>query len=161
MTDDLEEAVTAVYRGILNAWNAADADAFASVFAEDGHVVGFDGSEVTGREQIAQQMAAIFADHATGSYVGIVREVEAVDSEVALLRAVCGLVPAGADDIDPALNAIQSVVARHGPAGWQAVLYQNTPAQYHGRPEAVAALSAELREAMEADSGSSGQGSSG
>jgi uncharacterized protein (TIGR02246 family) len=150
---DVEEAITDIYRAILRGWNAADADAFASVFAEDGQVVGFDGSEVIGRAQIAEEMAAIFADHATGSYVGIVREVKALGTEVALLRAVCGLIPAGADDIEPALNATQSLVARRGPDGWQVVLYQNTPAQYHGRPEAVAELSAELRDAMEADSG--------
>jgi uncharacterized protein (TIGR02246 family) len=150
---DVEQTVTDIYRAILSGWNAADADSFASVFAEDGQVVGFDGSEVIGRAQIAEQMAAIFADHATGSYVGIVREVKSLGNEVALLRAVCGVIPAGADDIEPALNAIQSIVARHDPDGWQVVLYQNTPAQYHGRPEAAAELSAELRDAMKADSG--------
>jgi len=144
---DAEEAITALYRAILNGWNAADADAFASVFAEDGEVIGFDGSEVRGRAQIAEQMAAIFADHATGSYVGIVRDVKALGAEAALLRAVSGVVPAGADDIEPALNASQSLIARHGRDGWQVVLYQNTPAQYHGRPEAVADLTAELRDA--------------
>jgi uncharacterized protein (TIGR02246 family) len=147
VTGDAEEAITALYRAILSGWNAADADAFASVFAEDGEVVGFDGSEVRGRAQIAEQMAAIFADHETGSYVGIVREVKALGTEAALLRAVSGVIPAGADDLEPSLNASQSMIARHGRDGWQVVLYQNTPAQYHGRPEAVAELTAELRDA--------------
>jgi uncharacterized protein (TIGR02246 family) len=33
-----------LYLDLLAAWNARSADAFAMLFAEDGHVVGFDGS---------------------------------------------------------------------------------------------------------------------
>jgi uncharacterized protein (TIGR02246 family) len=145
LTADITREITALYRMILDGWNAADADALASAFTEDGQVVGFDGSEVAGRSRIAEQMAGIFADHATGRYVGIVRQVQPLGSDVALLRAVSGVVPAGQDDIEPSLNATQSLVARRDPDGWRVVLYQNTPAQYHGRPEAVDALSAELR----------------
>jgi uncharacterized protein (TIGR02246 family) len=145
MTREPEEEIAALYRSMLAGWNAADADAFASVFADDGEVIGFDGSEVVGRAQIAEQMAAIFDDHATGTYVGIVRDVRSLGAEAALLRAVSGVVPAGKKDIEPSLNATQSLVAQRRADGWRVVLYQNTPAQYHGRPEAVEALSTELR----------------
>jgi uncharacterized protein (TIGR02246 family) len=144
----LEEEITALYRAILAGWNGGDADAFAAPFAEDGHVVGFDGSEIDGRSRIAEQIAAIFADHGPGRYVGIVREVRPLGTGAALLRAVSGVVPTGQNDINPALNATQSLVARRDESGWRVVLYQNTPAQYHGRPEAVEALSAELRAAL-------------
>ena len=145
MTVELEGEITAVYRSILAGWNAADAEAFAERFAEDGVVIGFDGSEVVGRTRIAEQMARIFADHATGTYVGIVREVTSLGSEAALLRAVSGVVPAGGNDIEPPLNATQSLVAQRRRDGWRVVLYQNTPAQYHGRPELAEALTEELR----------------
>jgi len=115
---------------------------------EDGVVIGFDGSEAVGRARIAEQMARIFADHATGTYVGIVREVTSLGSEAALLRAVSGVVPAGGNDIEPPLNATQSLVAQRRRDGWRVVLYQNTPAQYHGRPEVAQALTAELRGSM-------------
>ena len=144
----VQDEITALYRAVLAGWNSADAEAFAAVFAEDGQLVGFDGSEVAGRSGIAEQMAAIFADHATGTYVGIVRQVQPLGSDAALLRAVSGVVPAGSDDIEPSLNATQSLVARRDPDGWRVVLYHNTPAQYHGRPQAVDALSAELRRAL-------------
>ena len=147
MTVELEGEITAVYRSILAGWNAADAEAFAEGFTEDGVVIGFDGSEAVGRARIAEQMARIFADHATGTYVGIVREVTSLGSEAALLRAVSGVVPAGGNDIEPALNATQSLVAQRRTDGWRVVLYQNTPAQYHGRPEVVEALTAELARA--------------
>lgn len=65
--------------------------------------------------------------------------------QVTLLRAVVGMVPPGADDLNPESNAIQSLVARLGDHGWRIVLFQNTPAAFHGRAEEVAALTDELR----------------
>ncbi|MGH2514102.1 MAG: SgcJ/EcaC family oxidoreductase, partial [Ktedonobacterales bacterium] len=32
--------------------------------------------------------------------------------------------------------------------GWYVALFQNTPAQFHGRPEVSAALTAELRQLL-------------
>ena len=145
MTDDRERSLRALYRAVLAAWNADDAEAFAAPFAEDGQVVGFDGSEITGRASIAEQMAAIFADHATGSYVGIVRSVRPLGVDAAVLRAVSGVVPGGESDLKPELNAIQSLVAERHDDGWQIILYHNTPAQFHGRPELAEALTDELR----------------
>lgn len=145
MTDDYEVTLQALYRAVLAAWNADDADAFAAPFADDGQVVGFDGSEITGRASIAEQMAAIFADHATGSYVGIVRSVRPLGRDAALLRAVSGVVPAGESDLKPELNAIQSLVAERRDGHWKIILYHNTPAQFHGRPELAQALTDELR----------------
>ena len=151
MSDDLQAAVRGLYGAILAGWNAADAEAFAASFAADGEVVGFDGSEVIGRNKISEQMAAIFADHATGTYVGIVRQVRPLGRDAALLRGVSGVVPAGADDLDPALNAIQALVAQRGDDGWRAVLYQNTQAQFNGRPKLAEALTRDLRAVLKAD----------
>lgn len=145
MTDDYEVALQALYRAVLAAWNVDDADAFAAPFANGGQVIGFDGSEITGRARIAEQMAAIFADHATGSYVGIVRSVRPLGADAALLRAVSGVVPAGESNLKPELNAIQSLVAERRDGSWKIILYHNTPAQFHGRPELAEALTDELR----------------
>jgi uncharacterized protein (TIGR02246 family) len=150
--EDVGTEVGALYRRILAGWNADDAEAFAEPFAEDGQVVGFDGSEVAGRAHIAEQMAAIFADHATGSYVGIVREIRQLGATAALLRAVSGVVPAGQHDVNPALNAVQTLVARRDADGWRVVLYQNTPARLHGRPDLADALTEELRRELAATS---------
>jgi uncharacterized protein (TIGR02246 family) len=141
----MSDAIEALYRAILAGWNHDDAQAFAAPFADDGEVVGFDGSELRGREAIAAAMAAIFADHATGAYVGIVRSVRPLGDGAALLRAVSGVVPSGATDVKPELNAVQSLVATRRDGRWQVDLYHNTPAQLHGRPELAAALTEELR----------------
>ena len=66
-------------------------------------------------------------------------------SEVAVLRAIVGMVPPGRRELNPDTNAHQTLVAeRAADVGWRIVLFQNTPAQYHGRPELVAAHTAEL-----------------
>lgn len=147
---ELEASVRALYERVLEGWNRASAEAFAASFAEDGEVVGFDGSETRGRSAIAEEMGRIFADHATGRYVGKVRSVRALGSAAALLRAVAGVVPAGRSELEPSLNAVQTVVAEERDGEWRVLLYHNTPAQYHGRPELVESLTEELREELRA-----------
>lgn len=141
-------SVDALYRFILACWNSKDGAGFAEQFAADGCVVGFDGSEITGREAIRSELTAVFAEHETGKYVGIVREVREIAADVVMLRAVSGVIPAGASQVDSALNAVQSLVARKVGGQWEVVLYQNTPAAWHGRPEAVEALTRELDQAV-------------
>ncbi|WP_445150569.1 SgcJ/EcaC family oxidoreductase [Baekduia sp. Peel2402] len=138
-------AAEPLYRALLAAWNADDAEAFAAPFSEDGAVVGFDGSEMRGRAEIAAALGQVFADHATGSYVGIVRSEQSLAEDVVLLRAVSGVVPAGEQDINPSLNAVQSLVATRREGRWEVDLYHNTPAAWHGRPDDQVALSEELR----------------
>ncbi len=140
-----EEAVRSLYRELLEAWNQRSASAFAAQFAEECNVVGFDGSLMNGQAEIEAELSRIFADHVTAAYVGIVREVRFLGPNVALLRAVAGMVPPGQSDINPAVNTIQSLVALKRERRWRITLYQNTPAQFHGRPELSQSLTEELR----------------
>lgn len=139
-----ESALSALYRRLLDGWNARDAGAFAECFAEDGAVIGFDGSEHRGRDIIGEQMRQIFADHATGAYVGKVRAVRRLGPSAAVLQAVAGVVPAGQSELNPSLHSVQSLLAERSDGEWLIVLYQNTPAAYHGRPELGRALTEEL-----------------
>ena len=143
-----EIEVRALYQHLLDSWNRRSADAFAASFAEDGEVVGFDGSQMSGRDEIASTLRQIFADHETGSYVSKVRGVRLLSPDIALLRAVAGLVPHGRSDIEPALNALQTLIATKHDGQWRITLFQNTPAQFHGRPELVQQLTEELRQLL-------------
>lgn len=145
-SDDAE--VCALYEQMLNGWNQRDGDAFAAPFAEEGEVVGFDGSQVAGRAEIASAQRRIFADHPTGAYVWKVASVRLLAPDVALLRAIAGMVPAGQSDIAPQLNAIQAVVAAKRDGQWRIVHFQNTPAHFHGRPELVQQMTDELRQRL-------------
>ena len=143
-----EEAVADVYRRLIGGWNANDAAEMAAAVARDGLVIGYDGSQMFGRDQVQQQLAEIFRDHRTASYVTKVRSVHTLGEDIGLLHAVVGMVPPGGSEILGERNAIQTVVARRDDEGWSAVLFQTTPAQFHGRPELAAALTAELAEVL-------------
>jgi uncharacterized protein (TIGR02246 family) len=141
-----ENEVRALYTQLLDSWNKRSAADFAALFEEDGNQVGFDGSQINGQAEIELHLSQIFADHMTALYVGKVREVRFLDPDVAILRAVVGMIPHGKSDINPAINAIQSLVATKRESQWHIALFQNTPAQFHGRPDLSAKLTDELRE---------------
>ena len=129
---------------LLTYWNSQNATGMASLFTMDGNAIGFDGSQMNGSEQIETELKQVFADHQTAKYVWKVRESRFLNSETALLRAIAGMVPPGKKEINPATNAIQSLIAIKQNDIWRIALFQNTPAKFHGRPELVAAMTKEL-----------------
>jgi len=146
-SDELE--VRTLYRELLDGWNQRNAEAFAAPFEENGEVIGFDGSQMTGRVDIAATLGQIFADHVTAPYVSKVRSVRLLSPDVAILRAIVGMVPPGQVDLNPALNAHQTVVAARRDGIWRIELLQTTPAQFHGRPDLVQQMTEELRQVLE------------
>jgi uncharacterized protein (TIGR02246 family) len=143
-----DHPIRLLYEQILIAWNQQDAAAMAARFEEDGNIVGFDGSQADSRAAIEDHLRPIFADHPTAAYVAKVREVRMLGRDVGLLRAVVGMIPPNSDDINPAGNTIQTLVAIQNADGWQAALFQSTPAAWHGRPQDSADLTEELRDVM-------------
>jgi uncharacterized protein (TIGR02246 family) len=147
-----EREVCRLHRGILDAWNRRNAGDFAALFTEDGDVVGFDGSPLNGRSEIESVLRQIFAGHPTAAYVGKVRGVRFLTPDVAVLRAVVGMVPPGQSDLNPAVNAVQTLIAAKRDGRWRIEVFQNTPAAFHGRPELSEKLTEELRQVLRASS---------
>jgi uncharacterized protein (TIGR02246 family) len=143
-----DAAIVTLYQQLLLSWNRRDAEAFAALFEKDAISIGFDGSPMYGQVEIATIIRQIFTDHVTATYVGKVRDVRFLTSEVAVLHAVVGMVPPGKSDINPAVNAMQTLVAVKRDGQWHITQFQNTPAQFHGRPELSEALTEELRELL-------------
>ena len=142
------QSAVALFAQLLRAWNEQNADAFGAVFAEDGSAVGFDGSTMNGRQEIVETIRAIFKNHRTAAYVAKVREVRGLGADVVLVRAVVGMIPPGATELNPAVNAIQSVVMTGQGASLRVALLHNTPAAFHGRPEAAEQLTRELTDVV-------------
>lgn len=142
------EPIVGLYNALLQAWNDRDAAAYAALFTDDANVTGFDGSQMDGPDAIRKELGGIFASHQTAPYVSKVREVRLLAADVALLRAVAGMIKADTGDINPAVNAIQTLVAQKVDGAWRIALFQNTPAQFHGRPELAEALTNELRDLL-------------
>ncbi len=147
-----ERAVRSLYHELLDRWNRRNAEDMAALFARDGGLVGFDGSPLDGRADIESHLRQIFADHPTAAFVGKVRGVRFLTPEVAVLRAVAGMVPPGQTDLNPAVNTVQTVVAAKHDGRWQIAVFQNTPAAFHGRPEQREQLTEELRQVLRASS---------
>jgi uncharacterized protein (TIGR02246 family) len=144
------DEIRALHRNLLEAWNRRDAAAMARLYAPDGTQIGFDGSHMSGAKEIEAHLAPIFANHPTAAFVSIVREVRELSPTVALLRADAGMIPPGKKEINPAVNAVQSLVAIRIDGAWRIALFQNTPAAFHGRPDAAEKLTSELRTATPA-----------
>jgi uncharacterized protein (TIGR02246 family) len=147
----MAEDPTALYRRLLDSWNTRDARAMAACFLEDGETIGFDGSDLTGRSAIAEEMSRIFADHQPATFVAKVRTVRELGPDVALLRSVAGMVPPGGSNLMPEHNTHHTVVARRDVGRWLIQLFQNTPARFDGRPELVDQMTDELRSELHDD----------
>ncbi len=145
-----ENAVTALYRELLAAWDRRDAPGMARLFTDTGIQIGFDGSLSRGPREIELHLTPIFANYLTARFIALVREVQVLNAETVLLRGDAGMIPAGAEDLNPAVNAIQTLVAVKREAVWRIALFQNTPAAFHGRPAAADAFTRDLRGVLQA-----------
>jgi uncharacterized protein (TIGR02246 family) len=136
--------IRALYARFLAGWNQRSGVTVSSVFADDGEMVDLDGTLRSGRLTIAADMRRLFAEHPTPTFVGTPRSVRRLTEGVAVLHAVAGMVPPGADVLDPALHTVHTLTAVEDGGRWKIALLQSTPARYGGRSDAVAALTAEL-----------------
>ena len=144
-TDD-EGAIRSLYQQLMDGWNAASGDAFAAPFEEDGDLVGFDGTHIKGRQEIASFHQHLFDMFLKGSrLVGKVRSVRFLTSNVAVMHAVGGTVMAGESDLERERNSVQTLVAVKRNWKWSLAAFQNTRAIYMGRPEESQKLTEELR----------------
>lgn len=144
MKSTVSNEVQALYQQLIDGWNNRSARAMADQFAEDGEMIGFDGSQAIGREEIFSHLDPIFKEHPTPPFVTKVKNVRFLDSDAAILRAIAGMVPPGQSEIDPKLNTHHTLVAVKKDGKWRIALFQNTPAQFHGRPELVEQMTEEL-----------------
>ena len=138
--------IRALYGQLLDGWNRRSGAAVAAGFADDGDIIGFDGTHHRGRLAIAADLRQVFGSHQTPAYVGVVRSVRPMAPGVAILLAHAGMIPAGGSDFDPELHTVHTLVAvDQGGGRWRISLFQSTPAAWHQHPGAREALTEELR----------------
>lgn len=144
-TDD-KAAIRSLYQQLMDGWNAASGYAFAAPFEEDGDLVGFDGTHIKGRQEIASFHQHLFDMFLKGSrLIGKVRSMRFLTSNVAVMHAVGGTVMAEQSDLEPERNSVQTLVAVKRNGKWSLAAFQNTRAIYMGRPEESQKLTEELR----------------
>jgi uncharacterized protein (TIGR02246 family) len=123
-----EAAVREVYQRFMDAWNQGSGAALAAVFTEDGHLVGFDGTHLKGRQEIGPFHQRLLDRWLKGSrLVGQVTDLRFLGPDAAVLHAVGGTVLRGKDAPAPERDSIQTlVVARQAEGDWRVAAFQNT-----------------------------------
>jgi len=123
-----EAAVRALYQQLMDGWNQGSGDAFAAVFTEDGDLVGFDGTHLKGRQEIAPFHQQLFDKWLKGSrLVGQVKDVRLLHPDIAVMHAVGGTVMRGKCEPSPERDSIQTLVAtRQEGDEWRLAAFQNT-----------------------------------
>jgi uncharacterized protein (TIGR02246 family) len=122
---------------------------FAAPYTDVCDYIGFDGTYLKGREEIASLHQMLFDKFVKGSrLVGKIRSIRFLTSDIAIVVAVGGTVMVGQSDIDPERNSIHMLVAINQNANWRFTAFQNSRAQFIGRPEEAQALTNELRQLL-------------
>jgi uncharacterized protein (TIGR02246 family) len=99
-------------------------------------------------DEIFSHLKPIFEHHPTARFVGKVKRVHFLDSDNSILRAITGMIPPGQTDFNPNVHTHHTLVVINREGNWLIQLFQNTPAQFHGRPELVEKMTDELRELL-------------
>lgn len=149
MSED-ERAVRMLYSDLLRSWNSEDGERFASLFAEDGTIIIYDGTLLSGRAEIAAQFGTIFRRFDTPTFVQIVRKVRFISPDMAMLYGAVGMYSLPELLINPTLNAVQTLLAQRRGDSWRIAHFQNTRADFPGRPELVAAMTRALQREADA-----------
>jgi uncharacterized protein (TIGR02246 family) len=122
-----EAAVRALYQQCMDGWNAGSGEAFAAVFAEDGHLVAFDGTHFEGRQNMVSFHQVLFDKWLKGTrLVGHVTRVQFLAPNVALMHALGGTIMRGRTTPSPARDSIQTLVAVRQNGQWKLAAFQNT-----------------------------------
>jgi uncharacterized protein (TIGR02246 family) len=122
-----EAAVRDLYRELMEGWNRGSGEAFAAVFTDDGDLVGFDGTHLKGRAEIATFHQELFDKWMKGTrLVGQVKDVRFLSSDVALMHTVGSTVMRGKTEPAPERDSIQTLVATRQSGEWRLAAFQNT-----------------------------------
>ena len=124
---DDEVAVRALYTQLMDGWNKGSGEAFAAPFAEDGHLIAFDGTHFKGRDEIVSFHQPLFDKWLKGTrLVGEVESVRFLSPDVARMHALGGTVMRGKSRPAPERDSIQTLVAIKRNGEWRLAAFQNT-----------------------------------
>ena len=129
-----EAAVRALYEQLMDGWNRGSGESFAAPVAEDGDLIGFDGTHLRGRAEIASFHQPLFDKWLKGTrLVGEVGSLRFLDPDVALIHAIGGTVMRGKSEPSAERDSIQTLVATKRGDQWFLAAFQNTRKRPMGR----------------------------
>jgi uncharacterized protein (TIGR02246 family) len=121
-----EGELHALYERMMDGWNRGSGVAFAAGWADEGQLIGFDGTHLRGREAIERFHETLFRTHLKGTrLVGQVTQIEFPAPDVAVMHARGGTIMRGGAGPTPERDSLQTLVAVRR-SEWQLVALQNT-----------------------------------
>ena len=116
-----EEAIRAILRQMIDAWNRGNGEAFAAPFAENADFVVFEGTRLKGRQEIASFSQRIFDTVMKGSRLeGEVKFVRFLSPQMALLHSVNRATLPGETEPSPGHDSMQLYVVTKRDGEWRA-----------------------------------------
>jgi uncharacterized protein (TIGR02246 family) len=115
-----EAQVRELYEQLMNGWNRGDGEAFAAAFAQDGDLIGFDGTHLKGIDEIVSFHQPLFEKWLKGTrLVGEVTSIKFLSPDVALMHAIGSTVMRGKSQPSPERDSIQTLVAAQRDGEWR------------------------------------------
>ena len=127
MADNAVHQVREVLKEVYAAWEANDADAFATRYAETASAT-LPGAYLPGRQAIRDMMATLFAgDLKDSRAVYEVREIRFVTGDVAIVASKGAVLLAGQTEPDAASRALKTWVLSRQDGTWHIQAFHNCP----------------------------------
>ena len=129
-----EQAITTLYREMMDAWNRSSGADFASLMTQDVEFIGFDGTWFHGKGDVAAAHQALFDTHLKGTRLtGGVVKIRLLSPDVAIVHARGNTVMHGKSAAEPARDSLQTLVVVHQDGAWRMTAFQNTRIRVMGR----------------------------
>jgi uncharacterized protein (TIGR02246 family) len=115
-----EDAVRAIHRGMLEAWNDGSSERFSASFTDDADFVAFEGTHLRGRREIDAFHKQIFATVVKGSRLeGEVKFVRFLAPDLAVMHSVVRVFLAGQSVTSASRDSMQLYVVVQRDGRWQ------------------------------------------
>lgn len=123
-----ETAILQVLKGVYNAWDAHDADAFVADYTEDASAI-LPGSYRTSRDEIRQSMQVGFSSFLKGSTTdNKVLDIRFLNDDAAVVVSETNILFPGETEVPADRTAIATWVLTRQDGRWLLAAYQNSPA---------------------------------
>lgn len=115
-----EDAIRAIHRQMIDAWNVGDGAAFAAPFTDDADFVVFEGTHLKGRQQIASFTQQIFDTVVKGSRLeGEVKFVRLLSPVLAVMHSTVRTTLRGQAEASPGRDSMQLTIVTKRDGEWR------------------------------------------
>lgn len=115
-----EDAIRAIHRQMIDAWNVGDGAAFAAPFTDDADFVVFEGTHLKGRQQIASFTQQIFDTVVKGSRLeGEVKFVHLLSPVLAVMHSTVRTTLRGQAEASPGRDSMQLTIVTKRDGEWR------------------------------------------